>query len=75
VDPFHISRVRTLNFLRRAARRAVCTKERPKIVWIETFSHEAAAAWNQPIDFLLIDGDHREEAIEKDWNDWHSHMT
>jgi predicted O-methyltransferase YrrM len=74
VDPFHLSRVRTMNFLRRAARRAVSTKERPRIVWIETFSHEAAKAWNHPIDFLLIDGDHREEAVEKDWNDWHSHV-
>jgi predicted O-methyltransferase YrrM len=74
VDPFHLSRVRTLNFLRRAARRTVFTKERPKIVWIESFSHEAVTAWNGPIDFLLIDGDHREEAVEKDWNDWHPHV-
>lgn len=74
VDPFHLSRVRALNFLRRAARRAVCAKLGPTIVWIEAFSHEAAAAWNQPIDFLLIDGDHREEAVERDWSDWHPHI-
>ena len=75
VDPFHLSRVRVLNFLRRAARRAVTKVGMCEIVWIETFSHEAAAAWNGPIDFLLIDGDHREEAVEEDWNDWYPHVT
>jgi len=70
VDPFHLSRVKSLNFLRRAARRAVRGKTGSKIVWLESFSHEAARGWNQPIDFLLIDGDHREEAVEQDWNDW-----
>ena len=74
VDPFHLSRVRALNFLRRAARQAVSAKSGGKTVWIEAFSHEAVAAWRQPIDFLLIDGDHREEAVEQDWNDWHPHV-
>jgi len=74
VDPFHLSRVRMLNFLRRAARRAVSTKAGAKLVWIEAFSHEAVAVWDQPIDFLLIDGDHREEAVEQDWNDWHRYV-
>ena len=74
VDPFHLSRVRTLNFLRRAARRVVSEKAGPKTTWIEAFSHEAVVAWDRPIDFLLIDGDHREEAVEQDWNDWHPHV-
>jgi predicted O-methyltransferase YrrM len=74
VDPYHLSRVRTLNFLRRAARRVVSEKAGPKTAWIEAFSHEAVVAWNRPIDFLLIDGDHREEAVEQDWNDWHPHV-
>lgn len=74
VDPFYLSRVRMLNFLRRAARRAVSAGSGTKIVWIESFSHEAVAAWKQPIDFLLIDGDHREEAVEQDWNDWSPHV-
>ncbi len=74
VDAFHLSRVRPLNFLRRAAKRAVSAKSRGKIVWIETFSHEAVAAWKKPIDFLLIDGDHKEEAVEQDWNDWCPHV-
>jgi predicted O-methyltransferase YrrM len=74
VDPFHLSRVRTLNFLRRAAKRVVSANAGPKTAWIEAFSQEAVLAWNRPIDFLLIDGDHREEAVEQDWNDWHPHV-
>jgi predicted O-methyltransferase YrrM len=74
VDPFHLSRVRTLNFLRRAARRTVSAKGSPKVVWVEGFSHEVVEVWNHPIDFLLIDGDHREEAVEQDWNGWHPHV-
>lgn len=70
VDPFHLSRLPMLNFLRRAAHRAVPSTEGPKVVWVEAFSHDAARSWNQPIDLLLIDGDHREEAVEEDWKDW-----
>lgn len=75
IDPFHLSRVKTLNFLRRAAHQAVCGKAGPKVVWLESFSHEAACGWNQPIDFLLIDGDHHEKAVEQDWNDWSPYIT
>jgi len=74
VDPFHLSRVRLLNFLRRAARRAVSVTAGPKIVWIEDFSHNAVRQWSRPIDFLLIDGDHRETSVEQDWQDWSPHV-
>jgi Methyltransferase domain len=47
----------------------------PRTVWIEAFSHAAAGKWNTPIDFLLIDGDHSEGAVEQDWNDWHPHVV
>jgi hypothetical protein len=70
VDPFHLSRVRLLNFLRRAAKRAVCRGPGARTVWIEAFSQIAIHEWKLPVDFLLIDGDHREEAVEQDWNDW-----
>ncbi|MGB7283460.1 MAG: class I SAM-dependent methyltransferase [Candidatus Acidiferrum sp.] len=75
VDPFHLSRVRPLNFLRRAARRAVDGGPGARTVWIEAFRHDAARDWKLPIDFLLIDGDHREEEVEKDWNDWHGQVV
>ena len=74
VDPFHLSRVPLLNFSRRAARRAVSANGGPQVVWIEEFSHAAVRQWSRPIDFLLIDGDHREAAVEQDWNDWSPHV-
>ena len=41
-----------------------------KVVWIEKFSQGAVLRWKGPIDLLLIDGDHAEAAVERDWNDW-----
>jgi predicted O-methyltransferase YrrM len=70
IDPFHLSRIPTLNFLKRAARRAVGSSGSARTVWIESFSQDAVHDWKSPIDFLLIDGDHREEAVERDWVDW-----
>ena len=75
VDPFHLSRVPMLNFLRRAARRAVAQNGGAQAVWIEEFSYEAVRQWSRPIDLLLIDGDHRESAVEQDWNDWSPHVV
>lgn len=75
IDPYHLSRVRFLNFLQRAAKRAVSVQARPAIHWIESFSQEAAKTWKTPIDFLLIDGDHAEDAVQKDWEDWHPHVV
>ena len=70
IDPFHLSRIKALNFLKRAARKAVRSAGTGKTEWIEAFSHDAARDWKTLIDFLLIDGDHREEAVEQDWRDW-----
>src|SRR5260370_15589907 len=73
VDPFHLARVRMLNFLRRVARRTVSANGGPETVWVEAFSHDAARGWNRPIDFLMIDGDHREIAVEQVWMDLTPH--
>jgi predicted O-methyltransferase YrrM len=70
VDPFHLSRLASLNFLKRAAHRAVRSAGSARPVWIEAFSYDAVRDWNLRIDFLLIDGDHREEGVERDWKDW-----
>jgi hypothetical protein len=70
VDPFHLSRLRHLNFLRRAAKRVVRSGQGARTVWIEAFSQDAVREWTLPIDFLLIDGDHREAAVEQDWDNW-----
>jgi len=70
IDPFHLSRFPALNFMKRAARRAVGSCRRGQVVWIEKFSQDAISSWNLPIDLLLIDGDHSKSAVERDWNDW-----
>jgi Methyltransferase domain len=70
IDPFHLSRVPALNFTKRAAHRAVASCARGEVVWIERFSFDAARNWKAPIDFLLIDGDHSETAVRKDWEQW-----
>jgi predicted O-methyltransferase YrrM len=75
IDPFHLSRVPALNFLKLAAHRAVGSCGTARTVWIEAFSHDAVRDWKLPIDFLLIDGDHREEAVERDWRDWSPFVT
>jgi hypothetical protein len=75
IDPFHLSRVPALNFLKRAAKRVVRSAGSARTVWLESFSHDAVRGWNMPIDFLLIDGDHRKEAVERDWNDWSPFVT
>ena len=70
IDPFHLSRIPALNFPKRAARRAVNSTGSVRTVWIESFSQDAVRDWKSPIDFLFIDGDHREAAVERDWLDW-----
>ena len=70
IDPFHLARLPALNFLKRAARRAITSTGSAKTAWIELLSHEAVRDWDRSIDFLLIDGDHREQAVERDWLDW-----
>ncbi|MGH9689297.1 MAG: class I SAM-dependent methyltransferase, partial [Candidatus Acidiferrales bacterium] len=70
IDPFHLSRVPALNFIRRAAHRGVASSARGEVVWIEQFSSDAVRNWRIPIDFLLIDGDHSEKGVRSDWEDW-----
>ena len=70
IDPFHLSRYPLLNFMKRVARRAVLDEMRGKVVWIEDYSERASPTWKESIDLLLIDGDHKEAAVERDWNEW-----
>lgn len=70
IDPFHLSRLPALNFMKRTAHRAVGSCVRGKVVWIEKFSQEVAIGWKEPIDLLVIDGDHSEDGVQRDWNDW-----
>ena len=73
VDPFFsrspISPVQVV------ARRVVRGAGSTEVRWIRKLSHEAAAGWVDPIDFLFIDGDHAEEACERDWEAWSPHVV
>lgn len=70
IDPFHLSRIPMLNFMKRVARRTVKSCRRGRVVWIQNFSHQAVFDWKRSIDLLFIDGDHAEIAVEQDWRDW-----
>lgn len=70
IDPFHLSRLRGLNFIKRVAHRTLNGSSRGNVLWIEKFSQDAARGWKESIDLLLIDGDHAEAAVERDWQDW-----
>jgi predicted O-methyltransferase YrrM len=70
VDPFPLSRFRTLNALRRTARAAVDRVGGSRVEWFEGFSDTVGQTWSKPIDFLFIDGDHDEVAVMRDWSDW-----
>jgi Methyltransferase domain len=70
IDPFHLSRVQLLNFTKRTAHQAVNSVARGKVVWLQQFSSDAAKNWKEHIDFLLIDGDHAEAMVQKDWDEW-----
>ena len=38
-------------------------------------SHDAAAGWDEPIDFLFIDGWHSYDAVMEDGHDWIPHLS
>jgi predicted O-methyltransferase YrrM len=70
IDPFHLSRLRRLNFTKRAAHKIVSTCPRGKVIWTEKFSHDVAKDWKEPLDLIVIDGDHSENGVQDDWNNW-----
>jgi len=71
IDPYHLSRMRYLNAMKRAAHRAVESCRNGRVVWIEKFSSVAATDWNCQIDFLFIDGDHSGTGAQQDWDNWY----
>jgi predicted O-methyltransferase YrrM len=75
IDPFHLSRVPAFNFVKRAAHRTVASCPRGEVVWIDKFSHDAVQNWDTPLDFLMIDGDHSEQGVQRDWDDWSPFVT
>jgi predicted O-methyltransferase YrrM len=37
---------------------------------LEGYSYEFSKTWNKPIDFLFIDADHSEHAVNRDYQEW-----
>lgn len=70
IDPYHLSRSRSLNFTKRAAHKLVDSCPRGQAIWMEQFSQDVVKNWSAPVDLLVIDGDHSEGGVERDWNDW-----
>jgi predicted O-methyltransferase YrrM len=70
IDPFHLTRFRSLNSLQRAAHSAVARFGSSRVTWLQEFSHHAVKNWTAHIDLLFIDGDHNESAVRQDWTDW-----
>jgi predicted O-methyltransferase YrrM len=71
IDPFHLSRMRCINAMKRTAHRAVEGCRNGQVNWIEEFSSKVAKDWKDPLDFLFIDGDHSEMGVQQDWQMWH----
>lgn len=57
------------------AKRVVGAVGEAKVHWVFKLSLDAAAHWDNPIDFLFIDADHAESACEADWNSWSPHVV
>jgi predicted O-methyltransferase YrrM len=55
-----------------AARRLVRRVARGTVVWHRAASHVVAADWDEPVDFVFIDGNHSYEGVSRDWADWTS---
>ena len=73
IDPYPT--VMGLNLSRVTARRLVESVPRGRVVWLRQLSSEAVRSWREPIDFLLVDGDHSYEAIKQDFEEWSPHVA
>jgi len=47
----------------------------PRITWHIAFSADVARGWGHPVDLVFIDGDHSEEGVRADWEDWHRYVV
>jgi hypothetical protein len=52
------------------ARLSVLRTLNGKVRWHRDYSCRVVKNWREPLDFLLIDGDHAESAVRNDWSLW-----
>ncbi len=74
IDPLPVGRL-GVNFNLWIARREISKYPRGRAVLLRQFSHDAAATWTSPIDFLFVDGDHTWLGIDRDWRDWSGYIA
>jgi predicted O-methyltransferase YrrM len=56
---------------RRVVERARRRSDGPRVLWHVDYSHAVAQRWDRPVDLVFIDGDHSEDGVRTDWEDWH----
>lgn len=44
----------------------------PKFIFFKDYSYNIVKNWQYKFDFIWIDGDHRYEAVKRDFEDWFS---
>ncbi len=74
IDPHPRGRL-GVSFERWVAVQEISRHQRGRAVLLRRRSHEAAAGWSTPIDFLFIDGDHSWAGIDQDWRSWSGHVV
>jgi predicted O-methyltransferase YrrM len=45
-------------------------KVNSRFIFIQDYSYNVIKDWKQLIDYIFIDGDHKYNAVKKDFNDW-----
>lgn len=63
-----------VSLTRLLARLHVGTRGAPRVRWVRSYSYLAVRNWSDPIDFLLIDGNHSYDACLADFLSWSSYL-
>lgn len=74
VDPSNLSRNPLFNTGLVAARGTVKSGSGCRVHFVVQESLEAAAGWQQPLDFVFVDADHDYQAVLADWRAWSRHV-